>query len=99
MTLPRLGAPFFCLAAALGVAVVALVLAAAAEQDQQDDDPAQIATAEAVIAIVTHKNTSEKKDAVRRRSFHGIHARKICACVSFRLLLPPLRSEFRSRRQ
>ena len=51
--------PFFCLAAAGGFAVVALILAAAAEQDQQNDDPAQIATAEAVIAIVTHKNTSK----------------------------------------
>jgi hypothetical protein len=50
--------PFF-LAAARCVAIVALVLAAAAEQDQQDDDPANVATKEAVITAVTHKNTSE----------------------------------------
>ena len=56
-------APQFSLAAAIIVAIAAAAtdaaIAAAAEQQNQDDDPADIPTAEAVVAtIVTHKNTS-----------------------------------------
>ena len=45
------------------VITAAQIAAAVAEQDHQQDDPAQIATAEAVITKVTHKDYLPMFDA------------------------------------
>ena len=76
-----IGAPRF-LAAAIGIAAAAVMLTAAAEQDQQDDDPAQIAAAEAVVTIVTHKDTSMNFDVAHRHSSHVMIQEEKCAPVS-----------------
>ena len=68
-----------CLAAAIVVAAAVILLAAAAEQNQQDDDPAQIATAEAVVTKVTHKDTSMNFDVAHHHSPHVMIQEEKCA--------------------
>ena len=77
---PRLGRPFFHLAAAAALVALAahVVVAAAAEQQDQDDDPPAVTTTEAVI--VAHNIYLQRRFFTAiRRSFHVIPSLKKCA--------------------